>query len=420
MSQALQPVIDAVKQGDRPKAIELIKQILSSNPNDIEALLVLAHILDEPIRKRQILNRVLSLAPTNKPAREMLLEMDRAEMSAYRPPLKPAPLSVAEHQLQPAAAVQQDSSSYPLKPSSPAAEKPLVFRPSVVWLVILYLFTAFFCCGGILVLNQSIGTSFVALAAALLFGLTALSLSSKIEVTGAGIRSSTLLGSSQIKWDDIARIKSNSMRKKLELVSNKGKSVSISTQVNGYPAVVEILRQKRPDLFGEARLSSSPAVSSAQENEPVSPTALGGSPTFIGTRTFRKSFFKQYGLLFALIPLCMLFAWAGFASVETRTAFFVVTGVCALFMLIPFFQVSSLNVEPDRLTVQTFFEEKEFNARQIREIRMQSVRGRYGRVTNFVNIIPVEGKKYPVSGFSEGEEIIYGFLLNWWNQYQSK
>jgi hypothetical protein len=77
-------------------------------------------------------------------------------------------------------------------------------------------------------------------------------------------------------------------------------------------------------------------------------------------------------------------------------------------------------VEPNKLTVQTFFEEKELSAHQIKEIKMQSVHGRYGRVTNFVNIIPVEGKKYPVSGFSEGEEIIYGFLMNWWNRYQNR
>jgi hypothetical protein len=51
---------------------------------------------------------------------------------------------------------------------------------------------------------------------------------------------------------------------------------------------------------------------------------------------------------------------------------------------------------------------------------MDAVRGRYGRVTNFVSIIPSEGKKYPIAGFSEGDEIIYGYLMNWWNTYQSR
>ena len=89
-------------------------------------------------------------------------------------------------------------------------------------------------------------------------------------------------------------------------------------------------------------------------------------------------------------------------------------------MLIPFLQVSSIKVEPNKLTVETFFEQKEWNARQIKEIKMQAVRGRYGRVTNFVHIVPTEGKKYPLSGFSEGEEIIYGYLMNWWNAYKDR
>jgi hypothetical protein len=87
-------------------------------------------------------------------------------------------------------------------------------------------------------------------------------------------------------------------------------------------------------------------------------------------------------------------------------------------MLIPFFQVSAVKMEPDKLTVETFFEQKELGPRQIREIKMQSLRGRYGRVTNIVNIIPIQGKNYPLGGFADGEEILYGSLMNWWNTYQ--
>ena len=134
---------------------------------------------------------------------------------------------------------------------------------------------------------------------------------------------------------------------------------------------------------------------------------------------FRKSFFKQYWLLFLLTPFCLLLFWLSFANPETQIAFWVSAAFCGLFMLVPFFQVSALKVEPNKLTIQTFFEEKEFSARQISEIKMQSVHGRYGRVTNFVNIIPVEGKKYPLGGFSEGEEIIYGVLMNWWAKNQN-
>src|SRR5215218_3084852 len=67
------------------KDVLRLKQTLKNNPKDIEALLKLASLLGqlkEPDLegRRTILNRVLSLDPVNKAARDMLLEMDRAEM----------------------------------------------------------------------------------------------------------------------------------------------------------------------------------------------------------------------------------------------------------------------------------------------------------------------------------------------------
>jgi hypothetical protein len=187
--------------------------------------------------------------------------------------------------------------------------------------------------------------------------------------------------------------------------------------------IIERVRQKRPDLFTAAgsapagqdkfpaRIEASPSVA---DSRPIS------TPAFTETRTFQKSFIRQYGLLFVLIPLIFLFGWLAFASAEARTASIISAVVCVLFMLIPFLQVGSIKVEPNKLTIETFFEQKELTAGEIKEIKMQAVRGRYGRVTNFVHIVPIEGKKYPLGGFSEGEEVIYGYLMNWWNAYQNK
>lgn len=423
MPASIQPITDAIRRGDKNTAIALIKEALNTDPKDIDALLLLATMVEEPTRKRQVLNRILSVVPTHKAAREMMLELDRAEMGGYRlsperdqavdakpvPPPSPVFSESTRHEPQTAATTK------PAPTPPPRAEKPLVFRPSTVWVIFLYLFTTLFCCAGLLAARQSLGSGLSSLLVALLFGLGALSLSFKIEVKESGIRSSTLLGSSEIQWNDIASIKSNSMSNKLELVSNKGKSVKISTQVKGYPAVIEILRQKRPDLFGAAQ---DPA---AHAYERLQPTMQLNSPAFTGSKTFQKSFFKQYGLSFTMAILALLFAWLGLASTaDTRTVFLIATGFCALMIFLPFFQVSGIRVEPDKLILQSFFEEKEFTAQQIKEIKMQSVQGRYGRVTNFVNVIPAEGKRYPLSGFPEGEEILYGFLMNWWNRYQSR
>jgi hypothetical protein len=167
------------------------------------------------------------------------------------------------------------------------------------------------------------------------------------------------------------------------------------------------------------RVPSIPAAKPSPQEvyERLQPTTRLDSPAFTGTKVFKKSFLRQYGALFALPPICLLFTWLALAgSPEIRIACLVTVAICTLLMFIPFFQVSSITIEPNRLTVETFFDEKEFDAHQIKEIRMQSV---HGRVTNFVHIIPVKGRKYSVSGFAEGEEIVYGFLMNWWNRYQN-
>ena len=88
--------------------------------------------------------------------------------------------------------------------------------------------------------------------------------------------------------------------------------------------------------------------------------------------------------------------------------------------VIPFFHVNAIRMEPNKLTIETFFEQKELAARQIKEIKMQSLRGRYGRVTNIVNIIPAEGKNYPLGGFRDGDEMVYGLLMHWWNIYRNQ
>jgi hypothetical protein len=401
MHDLIQSAKDAASHGDKSKALDLLKEALSSNPNDIDALLAFASLVDEPTRKRQIVNRVLSLDAVNRPARDMLLEMDRAELNSYRAPLASTPVP---------------ASAQPAAPLPKPGAKPQVFRYSTAWLVVLYLFTTMFCCLGLFSASQSVSSAIPTLGLAFLFGISALSVSSKVEVTEAGIRSSSWLGGSEIKWNEIARLNSNSWKRSLELISDQGRTVRVSTQVKGYGAIVELLRQKRPDLFGQGSSGAATPDSSGGPAQ-LSPS---GAVVFTETRTFQKGFLKQYGLLFVLVPLFLLFIWMSFASADSRLAFLVTAGVCALLMLIPFFQVAGLKVEPNQLTIQSFFEEKVLSASQVREIKMQSVRGRYGRVTNFVNIIPVEGKKYALVGFAEGEELLYGFLMNWWSAYQRR
>ena len=457
MHQFVQSAIEAAKRGDHAKAMAFIKQVLNANPNDVDAWLVLAAIVDDPARKRQCLNRVLKLDPVNRVAREELMEMDRAEMGGapaffpdtverpasydektapnssafYQPEAAPAYYSTGTSAFEPAeqreapdwakAAAQTPSPAR--KPAKKTSEKPLVFKYPLFWRIIMYVFVAVFGCVGLLMLTQDVLASLPFLGFAALKLVAALALSPTVEVNRKGIRASGMFSSAETGWDEITRMKSNAMKRRLELTKRNGEVVNVSTQVSGYPKIVEILQKRRPDLFGMAPIpqTQTSAFSSSHDDGAYAGYGVASpapvAPAFKGTRTFKKSFFKQYGSYLIVLPLLFFAAYTALTQPQNRIGAGIAVVFCLGMLVLPFFQVSAVKVEPGKLTVESLFEEKVFKANEIREIRMDTVRGKYGRATNFVNILPVRGKNYPLEGFSEGNEIIYGTLMNWWNAH---
>jgi len=434
MHQFVQSAIEAANQGDKNKATDFIKQVLASNPNDVDAWLVLASIIDEPKRKRQCLNRVLALDPTNQIAREEMLKMDRATMggnptfmpglapvSPVVPPSKRPPSSNSPILYQTTLPVVSFSPERP-KPRLSLkldAEKPLVFKYPLFWRVLMYAFVAFFGCVGLLVASQNFVNSLPFLAIALLMGFTALSFSPKVEVSEKGIRASGMFSDSEIGWYEIVKIKSNTLKRRLELSSQNGEIVNVSNQVSGYPRIVEILRQRRPDLFG--KVESAPAQGNfSLADHHNAPTVAGNtSAAFAGTKIFKKSFMAQYGVLILMLPICMVGGWA----IVARNDMFAGIGIGLVglfFMAMSLFNINHVKVEPNKLTTESFFGEKVYTAKQIREISIKSVRSRHGIASNFIHIQPVQGSAISLAGFSEGDEIIYGFLTNWWDTYKNK
>src|ERR1051325_8390129 len=73
--------MNAVNPIDELREAKRLQQALRKNPNDIASLLKLAVRLKDQELKRKILNRALRLDPVNQAAREMLLKMDRDELS---------------------------------------------------------------------------------------------------------------------------------------------------------------------------------------------------------------------------------------------------------------------------------------------------------------------------------------------------
>jgi lipopolysaccharide export LptBFGC system permease protein LptF len=451
MHQFVQSAIDAAKQGDNNKAMAFIKQVLNANPNDVDAWLVLAAIVDDPQRKRQCLKRVLTLDPVNMVAREELLDMDRAEMGGGMLPFtpdapgqtqyEPAPVSTpfyssdsyafdepesVKQAIPPVPAKTLPQTSSPAKaPVKKTKEKPLVFKYPIVWRVLMYIFVAVFGCVGVLMLIDKstffTGLAFLGFSALML--IVALVISPTVEVSDTGIRASGIFSSAETGWDEIVKMKSNAMKRRLELTKRNKQMVNVSTQVSGYPQIVEILRTKRPDLFGIAPnpQAQTSAFSSSYNNTPStsyeSPSAAPSAPSFKGTRTFKRNFFRQYASYLLIIPLCLLAVSvvASDPDSQHKIGAGITVAVCIFAIFTPLFQVTTVKVTGNKLTVETLFEEKSFTAKEIREIKMQTVRGRYGTATNYVSIFPIKGKNYPLQGFSEGEEIIYGILTNWWN-----
>lgn len=472
MKQLVRSAIESARQGEKNKAMQLLKQVLTADPNDTEAMLVLAGLMDQPEHKRQILNRVLALEPLNKLAREEILKLDRMAMRAFhsdasvsgvlqRPTMlssrdayrrKPEPQAptASEGSETVQSEAQSPSASKPLitqpvdvkntftkwnwveesptvKPQAAAqldgsliTEKPLVFKFPLFWRLLMYFAVAFFGCVGFSqIASQNIVNSLPFLALAALMGLTAMAFSPTVEVSDAGIRASGMFSNSEIRWDEIDAIKSVPLKRRLELSRKTGEVVNVSTQVSGYPRIVELIRQRRPDLFGGAPATASRG-NSFSVLYPGSPSTGYSGSSFHGNRTFNKSFLKQYGILFIVVPFFFFAIWTAMTEPTNRVGALLAAAFCGIMMFLPFFQVSSLKVEPDKLTIETLFEEKVLTAREVREIKMQSVRGRYGRVTNYVNIILVTGRNYPLQGFSDGDEIIYGTLLNWWETYRDQ
>ncbi len=451
MQSLVQSAIDAANSGDNNKALELCKQALAANPNDVDAWLVVAAVVDQPERKRQCLNRVLALDPTNQIARDELLDMDRltmgdASLSAPEtaadtpqdstPPHTTYPTSPSAFEVGHASELEYPSSfssidpggtstfESALPPQSPEpvaspipekaihqasskarAEKPLVFKYPLYCSVFFYSIVIIAGCGGLYVMTKNWQGGLILLVPALLLAITATGLWTKVEVSKGGIRVVGILNSPGTRWSDIQSIKKSGWwEENLQLLKSNGKVINIPAQISDYRHLVEILQEKRPDLFGIV--------------------SAGPSSAFSGTKTFKKGFAKQYGLPLFYIPLLLIAMWIAISSPGYRVrALTIAAGgavVTVLITVASLVQVGMVRLEPNKLTIGTAFEEKIFSARQIRDIKMQTVRERYGTLVGMVKVITVQGRIYSLNGFPEDNEIIHGFLRNWWNTYKDK
>jgi hypothetical protein len=180
---------------------------------------------------------------------------------------------------------------------------------------------------------------------------------------------------------------------------------------------VEIIRQKRPDLFGIApQAARSQSVSGTYA---ASYSSSYSAPAFSGTKTFKRSSLAQFGAMVFLILLLLFGGWMIFSS-DGPFAGIGVSLIALFFIATSMFAIQQVKVEANKLTTESFFVQKEYAANQIREISIRTVRSRHGTATNYVHVQPTEGRAFSLSGFSEGTELLYGTLVNWWETYRNR
>ena len=228
--------MDAAPPIDKFNTAKRVQQRLRKDPNDIEALLQLAAVLGtlktpDVKEKRKVLQRVLSLEPANRQARQMLFEMDRAAIGG-----DPSRLSAAVILTDPA--------------TNPIPEKPLRLRYSIIHQFLVYLLIAF---GAFLMLSSLRKPEVLAIVAAfLVFLLIPLwFVSVVIEIGDTELNISRLFGvaRTEILWKEIQEFKPRALGQGIQIITRDGRVAEISAQIMGYSSLIEILRQMRPDLF---------------------------------------------------------------------------------------------------------------------------------------------------------------------------
>lgn len=220
---------------DQHKAVKHLQRALKKDPNDIESLLQLAAILD-PVKKpdldqrRGLLYRVLHLEPANREARRMLFEMDRL-------------------------AIGGDSSRFSaaiiLTSPSPVdfPEPPLILRYSLIHQFLVYFSMALTAIAGLsLTRDPEVLALMVGFLVSLLVPLWFVSV--VIEIDSAGLNVCRLFGlvRTEIPWSEVAECKPNAFGQGVKLLTHR-EVVDVSAQVYGYAFILDILRQRRPDLF---------------------------------------------------------------------------------------------------------------------------------------------------------------------------
>lgn len=373
-----------------------LQSTLKKNPNDTNALVefvVLTNTLPDPDHRtnRKILNRVLSLEPTNQKARLLLLEMDRIEMGAGQSGPVPA--------IAPAAPKPKPA---PVTAISDPLEKPLVSRYSIIHRIIAYPLVAI----ALVLMYQSLGDWPVFTCFGLFFLIFMIPVwfaSAVVRVSNSGINMSRLFGiyRQEMEWSELSSMRPGPGGVGMRLGAADGRSISISSQMSHYPAIVEAVRRFCPDLFPAPELTSFDEAGFSAGSKKFQKTRWGTNWPLIFAGTVTVVFVATLST-FQLLPTILLgiviyFSW--------QTAFYA---------------IHTVKLEGNKLSAIALRRQRDVSAREIQDIRMVTQRNRRGVATQLIQVDLLDNTYFSFTGFPEGNERMYGFLRSWWNTYQNR
>lgn len=222
----------------------------------------------------------------------------------------------------------------------------------------------------------------------LVFLIIFFTVSSKAILSDDEITSQNILGARTLRWTEITRASGLGSGIKLH---NEDTTVSINPQLPGYEEIVEIIGQKRADLF------------SAQEHS-----------------EFRRGLGSYLGFL----VIFLMFGGIGvfyFSIADFSSDSLISMGFIALFVLIFLWSFlaspQSLTLENNNLHVKYLLGEKNLLANEVSGVFLAHTRSRRGGKRYYIAITSKDGKNIRISGLNIGLPVAYLVLKNWQKKY---
>jgi hypothetical protein len=210
----------------------------------------------------------------------------------------------------------------------------------------------------------------------------------KVTITDDEISAKNLFGERTVRWTEITSVSGRGRNIKLH---GDGTAVSIAPQLPGYEEVIEIIGEKRADLF-----------------VPTDDT------------TMRRSFFSILGTFVTLLLLASI-GILSFNVMEFSSDTFVSLAILALFMGITlwffFSEPQSITVENNTVRIKYILSSKEYSASEIASVVFTITTTRRGGKRHYINIITKDGKNVQLSNLNIGLPVAYLTLKNWHKKY---